>query len=68
MPKEVQIKCPYATYSTSYFYDDTKNQLVSVATLELLQHRIPADGYAGVKEFFDKVMSDATQKLVIKKN
>ena len=68
IPKPVDLKCEYGTYKTSYSYLKEKNQLLSVARLELSQNKIPSDKYADVKKFFDGVMSEDTQKMVIKKN
>jgi transglutaminase-like putative cysteine protease len=68
LPKPDSIECAYATYTTDYLFDADKKQLISVARLELTQHKIPAAKYAEVKTFFDKVVSDGTQKLIIKKD
>ena len=68
IPSPAALKCNYASYTTNYTYVKETNQLVSVARLELLQNRIPSDKYAEVKKFFDGVISEDTQKMVIKKN
>jgi hypothetical protein len=68
LPKPTTIECAYASYQTNYIFDADKKQLTSVARLELKQHKIPAAKYAEVKEFFDKVLADGTQKLIIKKD
>jgi hypothetical protein len=68
VPLPADIKCEFGTYKTSYTYVKEKNQIVSVARLELTQIKIPSDKYADVKKFFDGVMSEDTQKMVIKKN
>jgi hypothetical protein len=67
-PKPTDVKCSYGSYSTKYSYNPEKNQLVSIARLELKTHIIPAKDYAEVKTFFDKVNADESQKLIIKKN
>jgi hypothetical protein len=68
IPAPIDLKCEYGSYKTSYSYVKEKNQLLSVARLELVQNKIPVDKYADVKKFFDGVMSEDTQKMVIKKN
>jgi hypothetical protein len=42
-------------------------QVVSVASIILNNNKIPPQQYGNVKQFFDKVHSDDTQKIVIKK-
>ena len=68
IPPPSQLKCEYGSFTTNYTYLKEKNQLVSFARLELSQNRIPSDKYADVKKFFDRVISEDTQKMVIKKN
>jgi hypothetical protein len=68
LPPASLLKCEYASYAANYSYMKEKNQLVSISRLELLQNRIPASKYAEVKKFFDGVLSEDTQKMVIKKN
>lgn len=68
VPPSTQLKCEYASYSSSFEYVKEKNQLISIAKLELNEHRIPAGKYADVKKFFDSVLSADGQKLIIKKN
>jgi hypothetical protein len=67
MPPSSNMKCDYGTFVTSYSYLKEKNQVISVARLELLKNRIPAAKYADVKKFFDNVISEDTHKVVIKK-
>jgi hypothetical protein len=67
LPKSKDLKCDYATYQTRYWYDEGKQSIYSVATLELKQHRIPAEKYSSVKSFFDEVLLDNTQRIVIRK-
>jgi hypothetical protein len=68
LPKSNSIECAFASYKTDYIFNAEKRELTSVARLELKQHKIPAAKYAEVKEFFDKVGADGTQKLIIKKD
>jgi hypothetical protein len=67
LPPASSLGCDFGTYVTTYTYVKEKNQVVSVARLELLQNRITAAKYAEVKKFFDSVMGEDTHKVVIKK-
>lgn len=68
LPQPVVIECEFASYSTSFSYDKTSNQLFSIAVLELKKNKIPAARYSEIKSFVEKVMSDETQKLIVKKD
>jgi hypothetical protein len=67
LPQTKELKCPYASYQTRYWYDESKKSIYSTTTLALDQHKIPAAGYADVKKFFEQVMQDDAQRIVIKK-
>jgi hypothetical protein len=67
LPKSKDLKCEYATYQTKYWYDESQNAIYSTAKLELKHHLIPAIKYATVKSFFDEVIKDDAQRIVIKK-
>ncbi len=67
LPQAKSIQCPFGTYNTKYWYDDSKKAVYSTSSLVLEQHRIPAARYAEVKKFFDEVAQDDTQRIVIRK-
>jgi Domain of Unknown Function with PDB structure (DUF3857) len=67
LPSAKNLKCDYAVYSTRYWYNETEKAVYSTAKLVLLQHKIPAANYAVAKSFFDDVLKDDTQRIVIKK-
>jgi transglutaminase-like putative cysteine protease len=67
LPKEKKLSCAYANYSSAYRYDEKVNAVYSTSSLILKQHKIPAAEYAGVKKFFDEMMQDDAEKIVIKK-
>jgi hypothetical protein len=52
IPQPSLLKCDYGFFTTNYTYVKEKNQLISVARLELSQNRIPSDKYAEVKKVF----------------
>jgi len=67
LPQPKSLKCDYASYSTKYWYDAGQNSIYSTAKLILTDHKIPASKYADIKKFFDEVLMDDSQKIVIKK-
>ncbi|HEY1199836.1 MAG TPA: transglutaminase domain-containing protein, partial [Niastella sp.] len=67
LPKAKDLTNPHATYSTKYWYNETEKAVYVATTLTLKQHKIAAAGYADVKKFFDDILLDETQRIVIKK-
>jgi hypothetical protein len=53
---------------SSFWFDANTNSVYTTATLELAQLKIPAAKHASVKVFFDEVMLENAQRIVIKKN
>jgi hypothetical protein len=68
LPKENELHCDYAVYKTKYWYNDSENSIYTATSLVLKQHKIPASAYASVKKFFDDVIQDDSQKMVVQKN
>jgi hypothetical protein len=67
IPSAKEISCEYAKYSSRYWYDEKEKAVYSTTTLVLNEQKIPVAGYAGVKTFFDNVMKETGQRIVIKK-
>lgn len=67
LPAAKNISCEYGSFITKYWFDADKKAVYSTARLELTQLRIPAAKYAGVKTFFDDVLKEDAQRIVIKK-
>lgn len=67
LPASKNLICEYGSYKTSFWFDADKNSIYCTAKLELTQLKIPALKYASVKNFFDKVMQQESQKIVITK-
>ncbi len=65
-PPSKNFSCEYASYKSNYWFDEKQNAVCSSIELILKQHRIPAEKYAAVRHFFDEVVSDASQRIVIK--
>ncbi|MEP6674890.1 MAG: DUF3857 domain-containing protein [Ferruginibacter sp.] len=67
LPKTKNIKFEYGSFSSSYTFDATAKTITSTAQLILTQHRIPAAKYSVTKKFFDDVLAEYTEKIVVKK-
>ena len=67
LPKENEINCSYASYKSKCWYNEKENAVYIVTSLVLKEHKIPSAQYAEVKTFFDKVMQDDSQKIVLNK-
>lgn len=67
LPSPKSLTCEYGTYVTKYWFDANKKSIYSTARLELTQLKIPAAKYASVKNFFDEVLKEDSQRIVIKK-
>ena len=68
LPASKNFTCEYGKYKSSFWFDADKNSIYSTARLQLTQLKIPALKYASVKAFFDEVMQQDAQRIVIKKN
>jgi Domain of Unknown Function with PDB structure (DUF3857)/Transglutaminase-like superfamily len=67
MPAEKELKCDYGIYRSKCWYNESENAIYTTAFLRLKQHKIPAADYAQVKKFFDQLMQDDAQKIMLKK-
>jgi len=67
LPESKSAGCRYASYSTKYWYDEKSGKVYSASTLVLNQYKIPAKDYAEVKKFFDDILVDRQQRIVVKK-
>jgi hypothetical protein len=67
LPESKDLKCDYASYKTQYWYNETEHSIYATTSLILKQHKIPAAAYASVKTFFDDVLLDDAQRMVVKK-
>lgn len=67
LPSPKNFNCEYGNYTTSFFFEADKNSIVSTSRLELTQLKIPASKYPSVKNFFDKIMHEDSEMIVIRK-
>lgn len=68
LPKPREFSNAYATYRSNYWFDEANKTIYSVVELKLLQHRIPAVDFKLVKQFFEEVLKEEKQRIVVKKS
>lgn len=67
LPPAKEFKNEYASYASQSWYEESKRSVYSYVKIVLKQHVIPAANYAEVKKFFDDILVNDGQKIVIKK-
>jgi hypothetical protein len=67
LPPLKELKTEYANYISKCWYDETQKAVYSSVQIILKQHVIPAAKYAEIKKFFDDVLINDGQKIVVKK-
>ena len=67
LPKEKQLENPYGFYQTRSWYNSADNSLYTATTLILKKHKVLAADYRLVKSFFDEVILDEEQRIVLNK-
>lgn len=66
LPTPKKISCEFASYSSKYWFDEKKQAVCSSFELILNKHRIPAEKYTILRAFFDEVVADASQRIIVK--
>lgn len=66
LPKAKNLSFEYGSFKTTYTFDDTKKQIITTARLELDEYKIPAAKFLAAKQFFNDVLAEYTEKIVIK--
>ena len=67
LPPANEFANEYASYTAKSWYDESKRSVYSSVKIVLKQHVIPAAKYAEAKKFFDDVLINDGQKIVVKK-
>jgi hypothetical protein len=67
LPKTKEIKFEYGSFKSNYVYDESKKTITTTARLELTEYKIPAAKFLDTKKFFNEVMAEYTEKIVVKK-
>lgn len=66
LPKPKNLSFEYGSFKTTYTFDDVKKQIITTARLELDEYKIPAAKFSATKQFFNEVLAEFTEKIVIK--
>lgn len=67
LPKPKALVFKYGGYNSSASFDPVKKEVTIIARLELTRNRIPIAEYSDAKKFFDQVLDDYNEKLVVKR-
>ena len=67
MPPAKEFKTDFSSYTSKCWYDEKQRTVYSTVQIVLKQHLIPAAKYADIKKFFDDVLINDGQKIVVKK-
>jgi hypothetical protein len=67
LPRQKNIKFEFGSFDCNYTYDAAKNTIMSVASLQLNEYKIPAAKFLATKTFFNHVLAEYTEKIVIKR-
>jgi hypothetical protein len=64
VPRDDQFD--FGSFKTKYIYDDKANTITSIAFMELTRNIIPAGEYAATQKFFNNVLKEYSEKIVVK--
>ena len=67
LPKAKKVIFEYGSFNASYEFDESKKEIRSIAKLELNEYKIPAAHFLATKSFFNEVLEEYTEKIVIKR-
>jgi hypothetical protein len=67
LPKEKTLSSDYSYYQSKSWYDEKENAIYTSTSIVLNRHKIAAKDYSTVKNFFDEVMKDDAQRIIVKK-
>ncbi|HEX2534974.1 MAG TPA: DUF3857 domain-containing protein [Chitinophagaceae bacterium] len=67
LPKDKELKTDVTYYAAKTWYNEAEGAIYTATVLILRNHKIRASDYKSVKTFFDEVMQDDAQRIVIRK-
>ncbi len=67
LPKNKVFIFAFGSFTSSYQYIEQQKKIIIITKLVLTQHKIPVANYLETKLFFDKVLDEYTDKIVLKK-
>ncbi|MGN6600830.1 MAG: DUF3857 domain-containing protein [Ginsengibacter sp.] len=65
LPSAKSAQFDFGSFNTKYHYDEKANTITSIARVELTQNVIPAAKYAETEKFFNGVMKEFSEKIVV---
>lgn len=66
LPSPKDISSDFGILQTQYLYDEKSNTITSITLLKLNHNIIPADKFAEVFHFFEKVIVSTTKRWLLK--
>jgi hypothetical protein len=67
LPQGIKISCPFASYQSSYYYDQAHKSVYSYVQLSLNTTKVPAKDFSSIYHFLDQIFTDQNEKIVINK-
>ncbi len=67
LPKARNLKFEYGTFYTTYQYNEKQKTITTTAKLVLNEYKIPVAKFLETKKFFNDVLEEYTEKIIIKK-
>jgi len=67
LPKSKQLNFEFGSFTSTYQFDEAKKQIITTAKLQLNEYKIPAAKFLATKKFFNEVLAEYNEKIVIKK-
>ena len=67
LPKTKELKFEYGSYTTSYGFDEKQRSITTTARLVLNEYKIPVEKFTAAKKFFNDVLAEYAEKIVIKR-
>jgi hypothetical protein len=67
LPEGKKILFEYGSFNSTYLYNEKENTITSITRLVLNEFKIPVAKFAAAKIFFDEVMEEFSEKIVVKK-
>jgi len=68
LPKPKNINFEYGSLKSTYKYDEVQKTIITTLQLQLNEYKIPAAKFLATKNFFNEVLEEYTEKIVIKKS
>lgn len=67
LPKAKELQFEFGNFKSTYQFDESKKSIITTARLELKEYRIPVAKFVAAKKFFNEVLVEYSEKIVLKK-